>query len=326
MLDQLSGDLPLPSILAPELETDAPSLPAVYTGARTNLMAGDLVEINRASVNGRAWMSTIAAVKRVLLRGTRAELLSDPTRSEGRIWVSLRLLDEPSGEHLYVATRYLDLVEARAAMPLTIELPPHDLERDNTLYLAGDLIHTNVTVNLRSAPGTGGAILREIEANSVASLLHERARIGETDWIKIELPGIEGWVAKKHTRLFARHEKWIEVELSTQTLIAWNVRAEERRLTMSSGKSGFCTPAGTFSILDKFPARRTIATVNGEHWDIPGVPWVMVFRAGGYYLHGVYWHNNFGTPVSHGCVTLTVPDAEWLYGWTPLNAPVWIHD
>jgi lipoprotein-anchoring transpeptidase ErfK/SrfK len=51
----------------------------------------------------------------------------------------------------------------------------------------------------------------------------------------------------------------------------------------------------------------------------------MVFRTGGYYVHGVYWHNDFGFPVSHGCVTLGVPDAEWLYNWTPAGTPVWIH-
>ena len=192
-------------------------------------------------------------------------------------------------------------------------------------YLIGDLVHTTVAVNLRAAPGARSPILRELEPNAVGAVLPGAERIGATEWVQIEFSSIQGWVAAKHTRLFVRNEKWIETDLSTQTLIAWNNRVVDRHLTISSGKPGFRTPVGTFSISRKVPARRTVAKVNGEHWDIPGVPWVMVFRSGGYYLHGVYWHNDFGSPVSHGCVTLGVPDAEWLYDWTPVGTPVWIH-
>jgi lipoprotein-anchoring transpeptidase ErfK/SrfK len=45
----------------------------------------------------------------------------------------------------------------------------------------------------------------------------------------------------------------------------------------------------------------------------------------GYGLHGTYWHNNFGTPMSHGCVNLSIPDAEWLYYWAPLGTSVKVH-
>ncbi len=288
-------------------------------------MAGDLVEINRPSVNGRAWMSTVATVRRVFERGTRAELLSDPTRSEGTIWVKLRVLDDPAGDSSFVAARYLDLVEARSALPLTVVRPA--TERDDGMpYRVRDLIHTTVSLNLRAAPGARSTIIRELAPNTVGTLLSGFERIGDTDWVEIDCIDCVGWLAVKHTQLFARAEKWIEVDLTRQTLIAWNDRVEDARFAISSGKPGFRTPKGTFTILSKTPARRTKATVNGEHWDIPGVPWVMVFRSGGYYVHGVYWHDNFGSAVSHGCVTLGVPDAEWMYEWTPLRAPVWIHE
>jgi hypothetical protein len=38
-------------------------------------------------------------------------------------------------------------------------------------------------------------------------------------------------------------------------------------------------------------------------------------------LHGAYWHNNFGTPMSHGCVNLRNEDAKWLYDWTDPVVP-----
>jgi lipoprotein-anchoring transpeptidase ErfK/SrfK len=45
----------------------------------------------------------------------------------------------------------------------------------------------------------------------------------------------------------------------------------------------------------------------------------------GYGLHGTYWHSNFGTPMSHGCVNLTIPDAQWLYNWASVGTLVNIH-
>ena len=311
-----------PPLLQPVVDTDCP---VVQAEARTNLMSGDLVEINREAVNGHAWMSTVAPVKRIFEQGTRAELLSDPIRSEERIWVKLRPSDGNTTDACFVATRSLDLVEARSHVPLTMARPSNERIVAEVPYRLGDLVHTTVAVNLRAVPGARTPILRELAPNAVGTVLPGAERIGATEWARLELSDIQGWVATKHTRLFARNEKWIEVDLISQSLIAWNDGVEDRRLTISSGKPGFRTPVGTFSISKKVPARRTVATVNGEHWDIPGVPWILVFRSGGYYVHGVYWHSDFGSPVSHGCVTLAVPDAEWIYDWTPLGAPVWIH-
>jgi hypothetical protein len=333
VLDHPVDDPLVPGFLSATLDQAVPhaageqlASPVVPSESRTNLMAGDLVEINRATVNGRAWMSTVAPVKHLFERGVRAELLSDPVRSEGQIWVKLRLPGDVSADACFVVARYLDLVEARSDAPLTVIRPPSEREADRTPYHRDDIVHTTVAVNLRAAPGAQGPILRKLPSNTLGTVRTGVEQVGATEWMQVALPDITGWVAARHTKLFARHEKWIEVDLSAQTLSAWNDRAEDARLKISSGKPGFRTPAGVFTISSKYPARRTVATVKGEHWNIPGVPWIMVFRTGGYYFHGVYWHNDFGRPVSHGCVTLGVPDAEWLYDWTPPGAPVWIHD
>lgn len=293
---------------------------------RTNLMKGDLVGVNRSSANGRAWMSTVATITRTFAFGDRAELLSDPIRSEGRIWVRLRETADPAATPCYVAARYLDLVEARANVPLTLMRPELAVDRPHEAFKPGDQVHPRVRLKLRAAPAPKGAILRELTPNALVTVLDHDNGAGKSDWLHVALPDTEGWLATRYVRLFSRQEKWIEVDLASQTLTAWNDREPDARLPISSGKPGFGTPLGAFSISQKVPAKRTAATVNGEHWDIPGVPWIMVFRSGGYYVHGVYWHNDFGAPVSHGCVTLSVPDAEWLYYWTPSGAPVWIHE
>jgi uncharacterized protein YraI len=120
-------------------------------------------------------------------------------------------------------------------------------------------------------------------------------------------------------------EKWIEVNLSTQTMTVWRGSTKVSSSLVSSGKPGFTTPAGTFYISTKYPSVTMSGCVNGECWNTPGVPWAMLFRSGGFYIHGAYWHNDFGRVRSHGCVNLPVPYAEWLYSWTPSGTRVWIH-
>ena len=62
-----------------------------------------------------------------------------------------------------------------------------------------------------------------------------------------------------------------------------------------------------------------------DGYNIYDVPWVMYFAAGGYAIHGVYWHNNFGVPMSHGCVGLPVGAAAYIYSWAPIGTMVSIH-
>ena len=64
--------------------------------------------------------------------------------------------------------------------------------------------------------------------------------------------------------------------------------------------------------------------MSGPGYFLPGVPFTMYFYKG-YGLHGTYWHNNFGTPMSHGCVNLTIPDSEWLYGFASIGTLVNVH-
>ncbi len=64
--------------------------------------------------------------------------------------------------------------------------------------------------------------------------------------------------------------------------------------------------------------------MRGPGYDLPGVPYTMYFYKG-YALHGTYWHNNFGHPMSHGCVNLRTSDAGWLFNWASVGTPVVTH-
>lgn len=61
--------------------------------------------------------------------------------------------------------------------------------------------------------------------------------------------------------------------------------------------------------------------MRGEDYDVPNVPYVMYYDRG-YGIHGAYWHNNFGTPVSHGCVNLAPNHAKWLFDWAEVGTKV----
>ena len=82
------------------------------------------------------------------------------------------------------------------------------------------------------------------------------------------------------------------------------------------------TPVGQWRISLKLWSETMAGTVNGQDYVVPDVPHVMYFTNEGHALHGTYWHSNFGTPMSHGCVNLPLDVAEWLYGWAEVGTPV----
>jgi len=82
------------------------------------------------------------------------------------------------------------------------------------------------------------------------------------------------------------------------------------------------TPVGYHSIVAKFDVQTMEGTISGQHYRVEDVPYVMYFDDLGNALHGTYWHNNFGTPMSHGCVNLPMDIAAWMYEWAPVGTAV----
>lgn len=118
----------------------------------------------------------------------------------------------------------------------------------------------------------------------------------------------------------AAGKRWIEINLSDQTLTAWQGDVAVMYTSISSGKASTPTITGRFAIGNKYPAQR----MTGPDYDLPNVPWVMYFH-GAFAIHGAYWHVNFGTPISHGCINMRIPEAEMLYEWAPPGTEVYVH-
>lgn len=113
--------------------------------------------------------------------------------------------------------------------------------------------------------------------------------------------------------------KEIIVDLSDSRVYAYEDGKLVRNVLGSPGLPGSPTVQGSFTVQRKYEAQ----TMTGPGYYLPAVPYVMYFYAG-YALHGTYWHNNFGHPMSHGCVNLPTPEAEWFYGWTEIGTPVYV--
>jgi LysM repeat protein len=116
-------------------------------------------------------------------------------------------------------------------------------------------------------------------------------------------------------------ERKIVIDLSDQSLTAYQGDVPVLYTLVSTGKADTPTRVGEFAIYQKLKTQH----MTGDDYDLPGVPWVM------YYddemaIHGAYWHANFGIPTSHGCTNMTIPESKALYAWAPIGTRVIVQE
>ncbi len=122
-------------------------------------------------------------------------------------------------------------------------------------------------------------------------------------------------------------KKWIDVSILRQSLVAYEGERPVYATLVSTGADGIqdhqkshATIQGTFLIHTKHLTVTMDGDERGDEFDLRDVPYVQYFTEG-YALHGAYWHDDFGTPRSHGCVNLAPLDAAWLFRWTEPVVP-----
>lgn len=116
------------------------------------------------------------------------------------------------------------------------------------------------------------------------------------------------------------NQRWIDIDLSEQRTYAYEGSQVVNSFVVSTGTWRTPTVTGRFKIYVKY----RYADMSGPGYYLADVPFVMYFYKG-YGLHGTYWHNNFGTPMSHGCVNLRNDDARWLFNWASVGTIVNVH-
>ncbi|MBK8258345.1 MAG: L,D-transpeptidase [Polyangiaceae bacterium] len=121
--------------------------------------------------------------------------------------------------------------------------------------------------------------------------------------------------------------KWVDVSILKQSLVAYEGEKPVYVTLVSTGADGIGDPKKTHSTIQgAFLIHTKHVTVTmdgdtaGDEFDFRDVPFVQYFTEG-FALHAAYWHDEFGTPRSHGCVNLAPIDAAWLFGWTDPPVP-----
>jgi lipoprotein-anchoring transpeptidase ErfK/SrfK len=115
----------------------------------------------------------------------------------------------------------------------------------------------------------------------------------------------------------------VDVNYGVQSLSCYEGNSEVYFCRISSGKlegSTPISPIGT-TIWRKLYSIHMAGGTNADGWDLPGIGWTSLFVGDGVAIHSTFWHNNFGEPMSHGCVNARPEDAKWIFRWVQPTVP-----
>ncbi len=181
-----------------------------------------------------------------------------------------------------------------------------------------------------AAHGNGGGVpeLRILSPNGdVLSkyMIHDPTYRGGLSVAQI--PGMKKIVSISRTPLVVgplNNEKVIHVNITQQRLYAFEHGRLANTFLISSGIYRYPTPIVDSEVMEKIPImdyRWSYGPGNPDNYNLPNVRWNLRFWPH-FYLHSTYWHNNFGHRMSHGCVNISIPNAEWLFNFAEVGTPV----
>lgn len=155
-------------------------------------------------------------------------------------------------------------------------------------------------------------------ASAIAEALKQRQDITQEMNIK---------VAPFQTINMSTYDKWLEIDISSQKVTAYEKATPVRSFTVTTGLPGHDTVTGEFAIWHK-NRKQTMqggSRADGSYYNIPNVEWVSYFYQD-YAFHGAWWRRQFGVRGSHGCVNMTNADAQWVFEWAPMGTKVFSHN
>lgn len=183
--------------------------------------------------------------------------------------------------------------------------------------------------------GTDGYVASNGEAlaNALAeSLAADTPFVGEIEYTVQERPVEQRQIAEGAENLVyqaAEGERWIDINLSTHTVTAYEGATAVLQSPMVAGAPATPTVTGEYNVWAKV-ANQTMrgSNADGSRYETPNVPWILYFH-GGYATHGAYWRGSFGYDAgaggSHGCVNMPVDQAKALYDWADVGTKVVSH-
>lgn len=194
--------------------------------------------------------------------------------------------------------------------------PPAEVHVDQTEVIAHLVQPGELLPQIADRYGIPAAVLARINRLPNPNVAEEGQVLRIPPPHALEL--LEGSFARLHPSQYpTQTERWIEVDLSEQLAVAYEGTIPIRAFVISSGVGNTPTVMGTFRIWAKIAMQDMSggSRASGTYYHLRDVQNVQYFFKN-YAFHGTYWHSNFGTPMSRGCVNLTEEDAAWLFDWT----------
>ena len=190
-----------------------------------------------------------------------------------------------------------------------------------------------VTMVWTTSTSKGGGAKRQLKQRTPVPIL-ERAtdaagkdvayRIGDGEWIDAHMVRVAELA--KPPAMLGPHERWIDVDLDQELLVAYEGALPVYITMISAGAKDTPTETGVYRMWKKVSETDMSGLTGEDPYSVATVPWTEFFSPEkGLALHTAYWHDRFGVPRSHGCVNLSPRDARWLYFWSdPQIAPGWM--
>jgi lipoprotein-anchoring transpeptidase ErfK/SrfK len=201
--------------------------------------------------------------------------------------------------------------------------------------------------NVRAGPTTDAPVVGEFAGGEHVKVLAEEqgdAVGGDPTWYRLDggrfaggyvhaslvqhLPPPQPTVAPPPEGTQLGDKPWIVVDRPAHTLTLLKSGQPVFVTYVSLGQAGKDTPEGNYTTWGKYRADRmsNAANPDADHgYNVPNVPFVQYYKDGGFAIHGTYWHDQFGTDESQGCINVTWTDAAYLFGQTlpqlPSDAP-----
>ncbi len=125
----------------------------------------------------------------------------------------------------------------------------------------------------------------------------------------------------------------IVIRRGSNRLFLYQGTRYRRAFAVATGQSSYPTPLGRFSVVVKW---------RNPWWYPPSSPWAagespvppgpnnplgtrwMGLSAPGVGIHGTPSDSSIGYSVSHGCIRMHIPEAEWLFNHVVVGTPVFI--
>jgi len=245
--------------------------------------------------------------------------IKDPTRIHAGN--QLRLKPSPASAQPAASNTAASPAPASASSPAPASAPPpHHSDHGRYIVRRGDFL-TQLGIDLN----TSWIALAKLNALADPNNLHVGSTllIPKREDVERYDPEYAAWkwfdMIGNQPGPRIGHGREIVIVLGTQSAYAYENGVLQKAARVSAGKKATPTIQGDHKIWLK----RRSQTMSGPGYSLDNVEWVMYFYKD-YAIHGAWWHMNFGTPMSHGCVNLTNADAQWFFNFASIGTPVYV--